>query len=191
MVLGIREEEIKEKLLSFSSFLSPNLNVPYKKVKISLRNKSIIYCQVLACCDSQVRLSLTAHSDFSSSIPFCQEAPSSSSGTHTGSVPRLCPGTSSTFRLQQTQPGRSVISSVQSVWVGLLQCWSLKKPKTPLPRIRLRSQEFTSCSSRFLMFLIQNPSQKGENLTSLLKKEGGHCFGRELSNSSSTWRKKF
>lgn len=64
------EEEIKEKVLSFSSFQSPNLNVSYKKVKISLRNKSIIYCQVLARHDSQVRLSQTAHSDFSSSIPF-------------------------------------------------------------------------------------------------------------------------
>lgn len=82
MLLGIREEEIKEKLLSFSSFFSPNLNVPYKKVKISLRNKSIIYCQVLACCDSQVRLSLTAHRDFSPSILFCQEAPSSRSPQH-------------------------------------------------------------------------------------------------------------
>lgn len=72
MLLGMRgEEEIKEKLLSFSSFLSPNLNVPYKKIKISLRNKSIIYCQGLACRDSQVRLSLTAHSDFDSSILFC------------------------------------------------------------------------------------------------------------------------
>lgn len=70
MLLGMREEEIKEKLLSFSSFLSPNLNVSYKKVKISLRNKSIIYCQVLACHDSQVRLSQTAHSDSSSSIFF-------------------------------------------------------------------------------------------------------------------------
>lgn len=34
MLLGMRgEEEIKEKLLSFSSFLSPNLNVSYKKSK--------------------------------------------------------------------------------------------------------------------------------------------------------------
>lgn len=83
MLLGMRgEEEIKEKLLRFSSFLSPNLNVPYKKVKISLRNKSIIYCQVLACRDSQVRLSLTAHSDFNSSFFFCQEAPSPQSPQH-------------------------------------------------------------------------------------------------------------
>lgn len=101
MLLGMRgEEEIKKKLLSFSSFLSPNLNISYNKLKISLRNKSIIYCQVLACHDSQVRLSQTAHSDFSSSILFCQEGPSSGSLQHpdTGSVPRLCPGT-----IQHTQ----------------------------------------------------------------------------------------
>lgn len=116
MLLGIREEEIKEKLLSFSSFLSPNLNVPYKKVKISLRNKSIIYCQVLACCDSQVRLSLTAHRDFLPPFFFVKKLPAHGApSTQTGSVPRLCPGTFSTFRLQQAQPGRSVISSVQSV----------------------------------------------------------------------------
>lgn len=93
MLLGMTEEEIKEKLRSFSSFLSPNSNVSYKKVKVSLRNKSIIYCQVLACHDSWVRLSQTAHRDFSSSILFCQEAPSSRSPQQLPQNPdRECPG---------------------------------------------------------------------------------------------------
>lgn len=71
-LLGMREEkENKEKLLSFSSFHSPNLNVSHEKVKISWRNKIIIICcQLLACHNCQLRLSQTAHSDFSSSILF-------------------------------------------------------------------------------------------------------------------------
>jgi len=71
MLLGMRgEKEDTEKLLSFSSFHSPNLNVSYEKVKIRPRNKTIICCQVLACHNSQARLSQTAHSDFIFSLLF-------------------------------------------------------------------------------------------------------------------------
>lgn len=87
MLLGMRgEKEKKEKLLSFSSFLK--LNVSYEKVKISPRSKCIICCQVLACHDSQVRLSPTAHSDFSSSILFCREALSTPNPPTAITVPR-------------------------------------------------------------------------------------------------------
>lgn len=118
MLPGMRgEEEIKEKLIRFSSFLSPNLNVLYKKVKVSLRNKSIIYCQLLACHNSQVRLSQIAHSDSFSSILFYQEAPSSPSPQQllqhpdTGSVPRLYP---------QTWPG-----TVQHIQIVAGTAWKI------------------------------------------------------------------
>lgn len=143
MLLGMRgEEEIKEKLLSFSSFLSPNLNISYNKLKISLRNKSIIYCQVLACHDSQVRLSQTAHSDFF----FLHSFLSRMSQLREPPAPRHreCAQAVPWHHSAHSDCSRHSLADQSSLQFSLfdLQCWSLKNPKltkTSFPLIRLRS----------------------------------------------------